>query len=80
MIVDLTSSDLWLAGEECTTCFGQIYRNSVSMTFQQTPVKKDIIYGNAAIQGFISSDTVTFVEKPSKKDVTNDVNFVLAFK
>jgi cathepsin D len=22
MIVDLTSSDLWLAGEECTTCFG----------------------------------------------------------
>jgi hypothetical protein len=50
------------------------------MTFQQTSVKKDITYGNAAIQGFISSDTVSFVEKPSKKDVTNDVNFVLAFK
>jgi cathepsin D len=60
VVLDTGSSDLWLAGETCTSCPSStpIFKSSASSSFQSGSIRTPISYGLGGVDGLLSSDIV----------------------
>ncbi|KZV80212.1 acid protease [Exidia glandulosa HHB12029] len=59
VIMDTGSSDLWLAGPDCTSCEMTTFDTSSSSSFETSDTAVRISYGSGQARGTIGSDTVT---------------------
>lgn len=58
VIMDTGSSDLWLAGADCSSCEMDPYNTASSSTFQDSDQSVRISYGSGQARGTIGTDTV----------------------
>ncbi|EJD35271.1 acid protease [Auricularia subglabra TFB-10046 SS5] len=59
VIMDTGSSDLWLAGPDCTSCEMETYDTTASSTFVTSDAPVRISYGSGQARGTIAADKVT---------------------
>jgi len=60
VIFDTGSSNLWIPGKECKTCFAHpLYDHDKSAMYEKNGTEFKIMYGSGPVAGYISRDDVS---------------------